>query len=117
MDHVALSLSHTAGSSHHDNGADEPESASKRRRRSEDRDVAEASLDAVGAPAANPVNGHSLEEANGGVPPEAAFWSALEDAKDEVRIPTSASIFFLAPCLSIFLLLLLPGLPALLLPQ
>ena len=82
-----------AGSSHgHDDGADEPESASKRRRRSEDRDVAEATLDADAAPAAKPVNGHSLGEANGGVPPEAAFWSALEDANDEVsasRLPLS----------------------------
>ena len=32
-----------------------------------------------------PVNGHAATEANGSVAPEAAFWSALEDAKDEVR--------------------------------
>ena len=32
-----------------------------------------------------PVNGHAATEANGSVAPEAAFWSALEDAKHEVR--------------------------------
>ena len=32
-----------------------------------------------------PVNGHSANGADGTVAPEAAFWSSLEDAKDEVR--------------------------------
>ena len=47
--------------------------------------MAEASLDGEAAAAAQPVNGHPVAHANGAVPPEAAFWSALEDSKDEVR--------------------------------
>ena len=83
----------TAG--HQRSSADDDDSPSKRRRRSEDRDVAEAKAEQTGAegdgadssvPAAGvqSANGHSLSEANGDVPPEAAFWSALEDAKDKV---------------------------------
>ena len=81
-------LQHAGGHLAHENGADDPESASKRRRRSEDRDVAEAAVaDADGAPAAGPkpVNGHAVTAANGDVPAEAAFWTALQDAKVEVR--------------------------------
>lgn len=83
--------SRAAGSSEHaENDTDGPESASKRRRRSEDRDVGEATINAGEAdqPATEngvlPVNGHTVTDANGGMPPEAAFWSALEDSKDEV---------------------------------
>lgn len=67
-------------------------SAAKRRRRSEDRDVGEAATDTDGGGQGQgqgqgvvPVNGHSANGADGAVAPEAAFWSALEDAKDEVR--------------------------------
>ena len=64
-------------------------SAAKRRRRSEDRDVGEAAADTDGgsqgqAKGIVPVNGHAANGADGAVAPEAAFWSALEDAKDEV---------------------------------
>ena len=89
--HLCLVCSRAAGSSEHAaTDTDGPESASKRRRRSEDRDVGEATVNAGEAdqPAtengAMPVNGHTVTDANGGVPPEAAFWSALEDSKDEV---------------------------------
>lgn len=79
---------HTGGQPAQENGATDPESAAKRRRRSEDRDVSEAAAaaDADGAPAdgPKPVNGHAVTAAHGDVPPEAAFWTALEDAKDEV---------------------------------
>ena len=116
---------HLAGNpAHQKSAAEDEESPSKRRRRSEDRDVGQAKADTSG-PTANVadtdavnenatahgagtsgvgdtangadtgqagdtasgvqlVNGHSLTEANGNVPPEAAFWSSLEDAKDEV---------------------------------
>lgn len=65
-------------------------SAAKRRRRSEDKDVGEAASEADGGSQGEvkgvvPVNGHSANGADGAVAPEAAFWSALEDAKDEVR--------------------------------
>ena len=80
---------HADGQPAQDSGATDPESAAKRRRRSEDKDVSEAAAaaDADGAPAAGPkpVNGHAVTAADGSVPPEAAFWTALEDAKDEVR--------------------------------
>ena len=86
---LCLKASRHAGGGNlpHENAAGEPESASKRRRRSEDKDVAEAAVDADGAPAdgPKPVNGHPVTATNGDVPPEAAFWTALEDAKDEVR--------------------------------
>ena len=63
------------------------ESASKRRRISDDPDDAVAAVGADGAPAdgPQPVNGDSVTATNGNVPPEAAFWNALEDSKDEVR--------------------------------
>lgn len=79
---------HTGGQPAQENGATDPESAAKRRRRSEDRDVSEAAAaDADGAPAdgPQPLNGHAVTAAHGDVPSEAAFWTALEDAKDEVR--------------------------------
>ena len=78
--------------------SEEPGSAVKRRRRSQDRDVGSAagspakanaevksvaeSQDAAGVKA-EPVNRGSVN-ADGTVKPEAAFWTALEDAKDEV---------------------------------
>jgi hypothetical protein len=71
-----------------ENGNEDGGSAAKRRRRSEDRDVGEAAADGISQGQVNgvvPVNGHAATEANGSVAPEAAFWSALEDAKDEVR--------------------------------
>lgn len=76
----------------------DPGSAVKRRRRSQDRDVssAGASPTKAGGPAedgaavkAEPINGAAVD-ANGAVKPEAAFWSALEDSKDEVLHSCSA---------------------------
>lgn len=54
--------------------------------------MAEAAADGDGAPAdgPKPVNAPAVTSANGDVPPEAAFWTALEGAKDEVR-PLSCS--------------------------
>ena len=71
-----------------ENGNEDGGSATKRRRRSEDKDVGEAAADGINQGQVNgvvPVNGHAATDANGSVAPEAAFWSALEDAKDEVR--------------------------------
>ncbi len=71
-----------------ENGNEVGGSAAKRRRRSEDRDIGEAAADGISQGQVNgvvPVNGHAATEANGSVAPEAAFWSALEDGKDEVR--------------------------------
>lgn len=64
----------------------EAETASKRRRRSDDPDVAAAAVDADGAPAdgPHPTKGHSVTGTKSDVPSEAAFWNALEDAKDVV---------------------------------
>ena len=76
--------------------AGDPGSAVKRRRRSQDRDVSSAgaspkadgkgeddkSGDGAGVKA-ELVNG-ATTDASGAVKPEAAFWSALEDSKDEV---------------------------------
>lgn len=81
--------------------AGDPGSAVKRRRRSQDRDVSSAGAspkadgkgegdkgendegeDGAGVKA-EPVNG-ATTDASGAVKPEAAFWTALEDSKDEV---------------------------------
>ncbi|KAL3152052.1 hypothetical protein ABBQ32_001163 [Trebouxia sp. C0010 RCD-2024] len=64
----------------------EAETASKRRRRSDDPDVAAAAVDADGAPAdgPHPTKGHSVTGTKSDVPSEAAFWNALEDAKDVI---------------------------------
>ena len=102
-----MSLGELAGSAGGDpnQGADEAGVAAKRRRRSEDRDVAEAAVaangggegtvDADAAKGALPVNGHSSKEADGSIAPEAVFWSALEDSKDEVSECTA-----MMPCRS-----------------
>ena len=72
--------------------AEEPGSAVKRRRRSSDRDVSSAGASPTEANTegqdnasikAEPINGAAVD-GNGAVKPEAAFWSALEDSKDEV---------------------------------
>ena len=64
----------------------------KRRRRSSDQDVSSAGASPTKANAegqdgasvkAEPINGAAVDD-NGAVKPEAAFWSALEDSKDEV---------------------------------
>ena len=94
----AVAGNQAAPATSEDHQSDEPESAAKRRRRSADRDVASAGASPVKANGhltaegqvqstagikAEPVNGASVN-ADGAVKPEAAFWTALEDSKDEV---------------------------------